>query len=280
MPELPEIETIRQGLTPILKGQKLHQVILRCKRLRFPVPDNLTTKLQGKYVERLERRAKYLLIYFEGNFVLLVHLGMSGRFLILDNNIPEPGSHDHLDLVNDNGCTIRFHDPRRFGFLDLVRADLLDTHPALSNLGPEPLSHTFNGSILEQQLAKRRGPIKTVLLNQKVVAGLGNIYVCESLFHARISPWRNANSVAGIHAERLAQAIRQVLKKAIAAGGSSLRDYRKPDGALGYFQHTFAVYGREGKTCPDCDCDVTLNKGIARLVQSGRSTFWCSRKQQ
>lgn len=283
MPELPEVETVRRGLCPVLEGRTLVQVVTRRLDLRWPIPANFGERLTGRRIIGLGRRSKYLLLSLDDGMVVLWHLGMSGRMTIHDEPPPPPGPHDHVDLVTDTGRTVRFTDPRRFGSIDLTDALLLENHPRLAGLGPEPLGNQFDGAALAAALAGRQSPLKTALLDQRVVAGLGNIYVCESLFLAGLSPFRRAGTVVGRRAERLAAAIRQVLNDAIAAGGSSLRDHRQANGELGYFQHHFAVYGRAGEACPGCNCAAATGDrqaGITRRVQGGRSTFFCSRRQR
>jgi len=288
MPELPEVETVVRGLRPRLEGRRLARVEQRRPDLRFPFPENFARRLTGRRVERILRRAKYMLFHLDDGQILLCHLGMSGRMVI--HEPPEEGSaagqrlplerHDHVVFTTDEGTEIRFNDARRFGMMDLIAGDDLNSHPLLRELGPEPLGNDFNGPGLAAALKGRRTPIKAALLDQKVVAGLGNIYVCEALFLAGLSPRRQAYTVQGGRAERLALAVREVLTRAIEAGGSSLRDYVQADGELGYFQHLWAVYGREGEACPGCDCDPATSGGITRLVQSGRSTFYCPRRQR
>ena len=212
--------------------------------------------------------------------VWLAHLGMSGRFCIEGDEAPAPGAHDHLLIRTDGGARVRFHDPRRFGYMDLVPAEALDAHPHLADLGPDPLGPAFTAHYLAGRLAGRLMPLKAALLDQRVVAGMGNIYASESLFRAGLSPKRMAATIPGRRAERLVPAIRQVFEDAIAAGGSSLRDHRQPSGKLGLFQHRFAVYGRAGEPCPGCDCNLTRTGGIRRIVQSGRSTFFCGHRQR
>ena len=282
MPELPEVETTRQGLLLALKGQVLHTVEARVPALRFPLPTDMAARLAGRTVSGIDRRAKYLLITLDDGQVLLVHLGMSGRMRVFaaGDELPPLEKHDHVIFRTESGAEIRFNDTRRFGVMDLMAADEVESHPLLRDLGPEPLGNAFNGPILAAQLQGRKTPIKAALLDQKTVAGLGNIYVCEALYHANLSPRRGAYTVQGERAERLVQTIRQVLQQAIAAGGSSLRDFRHADGELGYFQHQFAVYGRESEHCPRCANDKNATGCIRRIVQSGRSTFYCSRWQR
>ena len=277
MPELPEVETIVRGLRPQLEGRRLVRVIARRPDLRIPLPPRFADRLLGRTVTRLHRRAKYILADLDDGGVLIAHLGMSGQWLARRREtVGAPGAHDHVEFETDDGTLLTYRDPRRFGLMTLARADELDAHPLLAALGAEPLGNTFNGPALAGVLAGRRTPIKAALLDQRLVAGIGNIYACEALFRARISPKRLAASIPGARAERLAAAIRSVLGEAIAAGGSSLRDYVQTTGELGYFQHQFQVYGREGEPCPGCDCRTT----IRRITQSGRSTFYCGHRQR
>lgn len=289
MPELPEVETVVRGLRPVLEGQRLARAEILRPDLRFPFPPGLAERLTGRRVGRVLRRAKYILVELDaperpagpdGREILLAHLGMSGR-LYIDRARPNALlPHDHVVLTVEDGTTIRFNDARRFGMMDLVPEAGLASHRLLAALGPEPLSEDFDGSRLAAAFAGRRSPVKAVLLDQRVVAGLGNIYISEALFHAGISPHRLAASVGRKRADRLAAAIRDVLLRAIEAGGSSLRDYVRPSGELGYFQTQWAVYGREGAACPGCDCDPAATGGIRRVVQSNRSTFYCPRRQR
>jgi formamidopyrimidine-DNA glycosylase len=279
MPELPEVETTRRGIEPALQGVRIDQVILRRPNLRIPFPDGFAERLAGQRIDGVSRRAKYILITLEDGAVVILHLGMSGRLAVLDD-APSPGPHDHVDIVLETGKRIRFCDPRRFGLLTLAEPGAVDSHRLLAHLGPDPLGNQFNDAVLAERLRGRGTSIKAALLDQTVVAGLGNIYVCESLYRARISPKRLARNVQGARAERLTGCIRDVLNDALAAGGSSLRDYQKPTGELGYFQHSFDVYDREGERCLDCDCDAPAGGGIQRLVQGGRSTFYCPHRQR
>ena len=285
MPELPEVETVVRGLRPALEGRFLRGVRQRAPSLRFPFPAQLEARLEGRRVLRLMRRAKYILCELgpcenSGAEFLLLHLGMSGRLLLMPSGAAPPGRHDHLILENDQGLEIRFNDARRFGIVALFPAAGLESHPLLAGLGPEPLGNAFNGPELARRLKGRRTAIKAALLDQRIVAGIGNIYASEALYQAGISPRRKAFTVQGRRAERLAQAIRDVLTRAIAAGGSSLRDYLQADGELGYFQHSWAVYDRAGASCPDCDCDPAVTGGIQRLVQGNRASYFCPRRQR
>lgn len=284
MPELPEVETVCAGLRPALEGRRLDTVFQRRTDLRFPLPPNFAGTLTGRRVETVERRAKYILIHLDGGLVLMIHLGMSGRIILFPDDPPAAGRHDHVEFATDAGTTIRFCDPRRFGFMDLIPIEILAEHPMLRELGPEPLSDEFNVAMLNEKLRGRRTPIKAALLDQKIVAGLGNIYVCEALFKAGISPRRLARTIPGKRSERLVPAIKEVLRAAIAAGGSSLRDFVGTDGELGYFQTQWAVYGREGEECnavaPEAGSNRCCPHGIRRIVQSGRSTFYCAKWQR
>lgn len=267
MPELPEVETTMRGLAPFVVGQRLALAKAYRPNLRFAIPPDFQQAMQGQIVERLERRAKYLLWHLSNQRVLLMHLGMSGRLRINPN---EPlAKHDHLQWQTEDGADIRFHDPRRFGFVDLLDADNRQAHPSLAALGPEPMSGGFTAEGLAGAIAGRKAPIKSLLLDQRIVAGLGNIYVCEALFMAQIHPRRAGASLSARDCKTLWAALREVLAKAIAAGGSSLRDFRQVDGNLGYFAHQWQVYGREGAACPRCQAPVE------RLQQSGRSSFVC-----
>ena len=280
MPELPEVETVRQGLADVLEGRRLHRVQAMRPDLRFPLPENFEGRLSGRQVEKLARRGKYLLIHLQERLTLIAHLGMSGRFRIFNTSPPPLERHDHVVFEAEGGISVRFNDPRRFGFMDLADTDTLAGHKVLKNMGPEPLANDFNGPVLAAALKGRKSPIKAALLDQSVIAGMGNIYVSEALFRAGLSPKRKSGTVQGGRAENLARAIRDVLNEAIAAGGSSLRDHRQPSGELGYFQHSFAVYGCTGQPCPGCTCDPTRTGGIRRITQSGRSTFYCAAKQR
>lgn len=276
MPELPEVETVRRGLVPVLEGRTITRAVAYRPDLRFPLPENLGAVVSGRTVIGIERRAKYLLIRLSGDMILLSHLGMSGRYRVYENDAPPLEPHDHVEFITDQGVVIRYNDPRRFGFIDLFSVAEAETHKLLAGLGPEPLSNAFDGPELARRLGDRRTSIKAALLDQRVVAGVGNIYACEALFRAGISPKRMARTVKGGRAEKLATAVRNVLNEAIAVGGSSLRDHRQTSGELGYFQHNFAVYGRAHEPCRGCN-----GAGMVKqMVQTGRSTFYCSRCQR
>jgi formamidopyrimidine-DNA glycosylase len=275
MPELPEVETVRRGLALRLSGRQIVRAELRRPDLRRPFPPMLAERLEGARIGALSRRGKYILIELDDTGVLLLHLGMSGRITAGPTG-GEPAPHDHVILTLDDGTVVRFNDTRRFGLLDYIVRGQEGSHPLLAAMGPEPLEPGFDGAYLSRALAGRMTPIKSALLDQKIVAGLGNIYACEALYRARLSPRRLAATVPGVRAGRLATAIRETLEEAIAAGGSSLRDYVQTNGELGYFQHRWAVYGKEGEPCPDCTCA----EGVRRITQAGRSTFFCAKKQR
>jgi len=293
MPELPEVETVRRGLAEVMEGRRVERVEVRRHDLRIPVPDDFALRLKGRTLEKLGRRAKYLVGEFDDGTVLLAHLGMSGRMIIetpddgapasLENRpgnfVHDPGKHarhEHIVFHVGNGTVIRFSDPRRFGLMTLTDRDSFAGHKLIRHLGPEPTGEDFTGPVLAARLKGKHTPIKAALLDQRVVAGVGNIYACEALYAAGLSPRRQASTVQGRRADRLAAAVRDVLGEAIAAGGSSLRDHVAPTGELGYFQHSFKVYGRTGETCPGCDC----GQSVQRIVQSSRSTFYCAKRQR
>ncbi|MBF0665485.1 MAG: bifunctional DNA-formamidopyrimidine glycosylase/DNA-(apurinic or apyrimidinic site) lyase [Brevundimonas sp.] len=281
MPELPEVETVRRGLQPVLEGARLTRVRQNRPDLRFPFPDRFPGRLEGATVERIDRRAKYLLMPLSTGETWVTHLGMTGRFTLdgeqlgeFEEAAPATGKHEHLSLcaVRHGAATrLGFTDARRFGFMGLIPTDAVEAHPWFAGLGPEPLGNAFSGTRLAEAFAGKKQNIKVSLLDQRIVAGLGNIYVCEALFRARISPLVAAGKVSKPRLETLAAEVRNVLNDAIAAGGSTLRDFANAEGGQGYFQHRFDVYGREGKPCAGDGCSGV----VKRTVQAGRSTFWC-----
>ena len=288
MPELPEVETVRRGLQPVMEGARFVRVEQRRPDLRFPFPKNFNKRLEGASVEGLNRRAKYLLADLSSGEVLLMHLGMSGSFRVLHGSDEKgPGkfhhargklsAHDHVVFHMSNGAIVTFNDPRRFGYMKLIARDQLGQDPMIQLLGPEPLGNAFDGAMLAEACAGKKTSLKAALSDQRVVAGLGNIYVCEALHRAHLSPKRIASTIADrkgaptARAHALAEAIRAVLNDAIRAGGSSLRDHRRTDGELGDFQHNFRVYDRAGEKCVTPRCEGT----IRRIVQGTRSTFFC-----
>jgi formamidopyrimidine-DNA glycosylase len=278
MPELPEVETVRRGLAPAMEGAVIARAQVNRPDLRWPFPEGMADRLTGRRVMRLGRRSKYLLADLDDGQTLIVHLGMSGRMLVsglrlgvFHHDHPAPAKHDHVVLDMDTGARVTFNDARRFGAMDLVATRDIDQHWLIRDLGPEPLGNAFSEAYLAARLRGRMTPIKAALLDQRIVSGLGNIYVCEALHRAGISPLRKAGRIAPARLAALVPVIREVLAEAIEAGGSSLRDHRQADGELGYFQHTFRVYGREAEPCPGEGCDGI----VRRVVQSGRSSFYC-----
>lgn len=283
MPELPEVETVRRGLAPAMEGAVILRAGVNRPDLRWPFPPAMAERLTGQRVLRLGRRSKYLLADLSSGETLIVHLGMSGRMLLSGGTLgvfhhdhPAPQKHDHVVLDMEGGARVTFNDPRRFGAMDLWPTARTEEHWLIRAIGPEPFGNGFSETYLADRLKGRRTPVKTALLDQGIVAGLGNIYVCETLHRARISPKRLAGSLSRARAAALVPVIRDVLSEAIDAGGSSLRDHRQADGALGYFQHSFRVYGREGRPCVTPGCTGT----VRRIVQAGRSTFYCPRCQR
>jgi formamidopyrimidine-DNA glycosylase len=299
MPELPEVETVRRGLQPAMEGSKILKAEARRKDLRFPFQKDFVARLEGQTVTGLGRRAKYLMADLASGDVLLMHLGMSGSFRVVagDSKIApgkfhhprsEDRAHDHVLFHMSSGATIVFNDPRRFGYMKIFARDKIEDEPLLQGLGPEPLGNEFDASMLARACANKKTSLKAALLDQRVVAGLGNIYVCEALFRAHLSPRRLAATLATKktkgapggeptdYAKRLVEAIHAVLNQAIKAGGSSLRDHRQTSGELGYFQHSFQVYDREGETCQSPRCGGI----VRRFTQNGRSTFWCPKCQR
>lgn len=269
MPELPEVETTRRGLAACIEGRRLAGVAARRPDLRFPLPPDFARRMEGRVAERLDRRAKYILVRLEGGLTWLIHLGMSGRLIVGAGPLPSLGRHDHVTVETDADGHVVYQDARRFGFMDLFATAEEAGHPRLAALGLEPLAD-LSAKRLQALLAGRFAPIKAALLDQRLIAGLGNIYVSEALFRARVRPERAAGSLTPAEVRRLATAIPEVLQAAIAAGGSSLRDYRQPSGELGYFKASWQVYGREGEDCPRCG-----GGPVRRVVQSGRSSFYC-----
>ncbi|MGQ0681160.1 bifunctional DNA-formamidopyrimidine glycosylase/DNA-(apurinic or apyrimidinic site) lyase [Bradyrhizobium sp.] len=293
MPELPEVETVRRGLQPVMEGAKILKAEARRKDLRFPFQKDFTARLTGQIVTGLGRRAKYLMADLTSGDVLLMHLGMSGSFRVLKgegSSVPgefhyprsEDRAHDHVVFHMSSGASVVFNDPRRFGYMKIIARGDLEEEPLLAGLGPEPLGNEFDAGMLARACHNKKTSLKAALLDQRVVAGLGNIYVCEALFRSHLSPRRLAATLATKkaeptdHAKRLFDAIHSVLNKAIKAGGSSISDHRLTNGDLGYFQHSFQVYDREGETCRTSGCGGI----VKRFTQNGRSTFWCPKCQK
>ena len=293
MPELPEVETVRRGLQPVMEGFRIVKIEVRRKDLRFPFQRDFVARLTGQTVTGLGRRAKYLMADLGSGDVLLMHLGMSGSFRVIkDEEQKTPGkfqhpragdrTHDHVVFQMSSGACVVFNDPRRFGYMKIIARQALDEEPLLRGLGPEPLGNEFDAAMLAHACADKKTSLKAALLDQRVVAGLGNIYVCEALYRSHLSPRRLAATLATKkgeptdHAKRLVSAIHAVLNQAIKAGGSSLRDHRQTSGELGYFQHSFQVYDREGEKCQTAGCGGI----VKRFTQNGRSTFWCPKCQK
>lgn len=283
MPELPEVETVRRGLAPAMEGREFAKVEQRRADLRFPLPTNFSSRLLGATLQAIGRRGKYLVAQLSTDETLIMHLGMSGRFTINGADTTSYvhdhdglSRHDHIifTMSGRDAPTIIYNDPRRFGFMDLVASAEIDHCRHFAGMGPEPLGNQFNDTDFAERLKNRKTPVKSALLDQKIVAGIGNIYACEALYRAQISPRRGAASVAGKRSARLRRALVDVLNEAIAAGGSTLKDFSNTDGDLGYFQHRFRVYDREGDECTIC------GKAIERITQAGRSTFFCSSCQR
>ncbi|WP_170474428.1 bifunctional DNA-formamidopyrimidine glycosylase/DNA-(apurinic or apyrimidinic site) lyase [Ruegeria arenilitoris] len=283
MPELPEVETVRRGLTLAMEGVVIQRAEVNRPDLRWPFPDRMADRLAGQRIDSLRRRSKYILGDLSSGETLLIHLGMSGRMTVSGDPLghfvhehPMPEKHDHVVFHMANGARVTFNDPRRFGAMDLFPTATAEEHKLLSVLGPEPLGNDFHEQHLIDAFKDKNSPVKSALLDQGIVAGLGNIYVCEALYRSGVSPRRKAGQISASRVAALVPVIRQVLQEAIDAGGSSLRDFRQADGELGYFQHSFDVYGREGELCRTAGCGSI----IKRIIQSGRSSFYCAKCQR
>lgn len=281
MPELPEVETVMRGMEAALCGSRIARVDVRRKDLRVPFPKGLAKSLEGRVLAQFSRRAKYVLARLDDGQVLVIHLGMSGRVqLVASGEDFTPGKHDHLVVTMADGCAFALNDARRFGVVLLLPGDKVESHASFKTLGPEPLGNAFDAAYLEQKLKGRKTAVKIAIMDQRIVVGVGNIYACEALYQAGIDPRRAAGAVTRAELEKLVTAIRDVLGRAIAAGGSTLRDYKQADGELGYFQHEFKVYGREGEPCPARGCGCKKAGGVQRITQGGRSTFFCPARQR
>lgn len=281
MPELPEVETVRRGLSPVMEGRRVLRLEVNRPDLRFPFPDRFQQRVEGSTIVRMGRRAKFLVTELSTQEALIMHLGMSGRFTVNNDATAEfhhdPGTnpkHDHVVFHMEGGATVTYNDPRRFGFMEMWPIAQIEDYPRVKHLGPEPLSNHFSAAYLDEALVGKAAPVKAALLDQSIIAGLGNIYVCEALFRAGISPRRKSSTLIGARNARLAPFINDVITEAIAAGGSSISDFSNASGELGYFQKRFDVYDREGQPCTTCGA------AIKRLVQSGRSSFYCSTCQR
>jgi len=281
MPELPEVETVKNGLAFFMAGRSIEKIMLHREGLRVPFPEGLAKRLKGHVINRLTRRAKYILFHISGDLAMVLHLGMSGQVTTrADIHGYKPLKHDHMIIYLSGGGGMIFNDARRFGMVYLMTEEEVALHPAFKDLGPEPLSNDFSAPVLQQKLKGKKTPVKVALLDQQVVAGIGNIYASEALFKAGIDPRRAASSVKPSELEKLVPSIRDVLNKAIKAGGSTLKDFRKSDGTLGYFQHHFAVYDREGEPCPVCGKSGKKPHLIQKIVQGGRATYFCPHCQK
>lgn len=276
MPELPEVETVRRGLIPVMEGKRIIRTDVNRPDLRWPFPNDMAERLTGKVIERLRRRSKYILADLDSGETLLIHLGMSGRMMISTGAHPETLKHDHVVFLMQDDARVVFNDTRRFGAMDMAPTASIADHKLLASLGPEPLGNEFDEPYLVERLKGKNSPIKNVLLDQRIIAGLGNIYVCEVLLRAGVSPTKKAGKMSAAKVRTLVPIIRDVLGEAIESGGSSLKDYRQTDGELGYFQHSFRAYGREGEPCVTNGCSGK----IQRIVQAGRSTFYCAQCQR
>lgn len=281
MPELPEVETVMRGMEAALCGGRIARVDVRRKDLRVPFPKDLAKKLEGRTMAQFSRRAKYVLVRLDDGQVLVIHLGMSGRIQLVGSKESfSPDKHDHLVVTMQDGRRFALNDARRFGVVLLLPEDKIESHASFQSLGPEPLGNGFDAAYLEKKLKGRKTAVKVAIMDQRIVVGVGNIYACEALYQAGIDPRRAAGAVTRAELDRLVPAIRDVLARAIAAGGSTLRDYKQADGELGYFQHEFKVYGREGEPCPARGCGCKKTGGVQRMVQGGRSTFFCPVRQR
>lgn len=281
MPELPEVETVCRGIEKNLKDQTIQGLSLTRRKIRFNIPDDIEKRCEGQTLLTVHRRGKYALLDLSNQETVIIHLGMSGRILIAKpNESLTREKHDHALFTFANNSQMIFRDPRRFGILSIEKTENIPSHPYFASMGIEPLSNDLNSHYLKNAFINRSGPIKTVLLDQKVIAGLGNIYVCEALYGAGISPLRPAKSLTTAEIETLIPNIRSVLQRAIESGGSSLRDFQNTSGEMGYFQYNFHVYDQENQPCPDCHCNLEETNGIQRIVQAGRSTFYCSTRQR
>lgn len=279
MPELPEVETIKTAIERHIGNARIDDVIIRNRRLRLPVPDDTEERLRNRRITGYRRRAKYILIHLDNGLSIIWHMGMSGKVLICDVPPDPPGKHDHIIIRTDKGCLV-YNDARRFGLFTYCETAVLNEHPLLAKMGPEPFDEALTADYLYDRLQKKKIPLKAALLDQEIVTGIGNIYASEALYHAAISPLRPADKVSRSECRKLIEAVRKTLQSAIAAGGSTLKDYEKPDGSLGYFQNLHCVYNKTGQKCPQCTCDTAKTGGIRKTVLAGRSTFYCPRKQK
>jgi formamidopyrimidine-DNA glycosylase len=283
MPELPEVETVMQGLTPFLEGHKINAITIRSPKLRIPIPHEKLQNITHSKIVSLSRRAKYILVHFSSKKTMIIHLGMTGNFSVIPADQKtkiECDRHDHVIFELDNKTKIIYRDPRRFGLIDVINTADLAEYTAFKKLGPEPLDAEFTADILQEKLNGRSMAIKPAIMDQQVVVGVGNIYASEALYLSGIDPTTPSATLDRKRMKALVQNIKSILQAAIASGGSTLRDYRKVGGEAGYFQFHFSVYDKEGQSCPDCTCNIQKTGGIQRIVQAGRSTFYCPKKQK
>ena len=279
MPELPEVETIKEALKKSIEGATIESVIVRNRKFREEVPFDFEEKIINATINRIYRNAKYIVLELNNEYSIIWHLGMSGKIKIQDNESQEYEKHDHITIKTDK-CFITYNDARRFGLITYCESNKINQHRIFANIGIDPFDTNLTTDYLSSKLKNRKNPIKILLLDQSIINGIGNIYASEALYDANISPLRDGNSLNNIELEKLIISIRKILNKAIKAGGSTLKDYRRPDGSMGYFQNAHCVYDKEGKRCPNCTCNIETTKGIKRIVQGGRSTFYCEIKQK
>ncbi len=279
MPELPEVETIKEALKKSIEGDKIESVIIRNRRFRELIPADFEKVVLNALIVKVYRNAKYLILELDNNYSIIWHLGMSGKVKIHESSPESYEKHDHVTIKTNNGY-ITYNDARRFGLITYCESDKICQHKLFANIGIDPFSQNLTADYLKNKLSNKKNPIKVALLDQSIINGIGNIYASEALYDSKISPVRESNSLNLVELENLITSVRKILQKAIKAGGSTLKDYRKPDGSMGYFQNSHCVYDKEGMRCPNCTCDIDKTKGIKRIVQGGRSTFYCETQQK
>lgn len=279
MPELPEVETIKEALKKSIEGDKIESVIIRNRRFRELIPMDFEKVVLNALIVKVYRNAKYLILELDNNYSIIWHLGMSGKVKIHESSPESYEKHDHVTIKTNNGY-ITYNDARRFGLITYCESDKICQHKLFANIGIDPFSQNLTADYLKNKLSNKKNPIKVALLDQSIINGIGNIYASEALYDSKISPLRESNSLNLVELENLITSVRKILQKAIKAGGSTLKDYRKPDGSMGYFQNSHCVYDKEGMRCPNCTCDIDKTKGIKRIVQAGRSTFYCETQQK
>ncbi|MBQ2883740.1 MAG: bifunctional DNA-formamidopyrimidine glycosylase/DNA-(apurinic or apyrimidinic site) lyase [Alphaproteobacteria bacterium] len=279
MPELPEVETIKEALKKSIEGDKIESVIIRNRQFRELIPMDFEKVVLNASIVKVYRNAKYLILELDNNYSIIWHLGMSGKVKIHESSPESYEKHDHVTIKTNNGY-ITYNDARRFGLITYCESDKICQHKLFANIGIDPFSQNLTADYLKNKLSNKKNPIKVALLDQSIINGIGNIYASEALYDSKISPLRESNSLNLVELENLITSVRKILQKAIKAGGSTLKDYRKPDGSMGYFQNSHCVYDKEGMRCPNCTCDIDKTKGIKRIVQGGRSTFYCETQQK